>query len=80
MNRGGRSLDVVLPVDPIVVRKGVVSGRGQAGQELSEGALTKAPCLVKVDRYGSVSDLVRVRVPLGFLIIARMKQGRSSVL
>ena len=36
----------------------------------SEGALTKVPSLVKVDRYGSVSGLVRVRVPLGVLVIA----------
>ncbi len=43
------------PVDP-----GVASGGG---------ALTKAPLLVKVDRYGSVSGLVRVRVPLGVLVI-----------
>ena len=34
-----------------------------------QGALTKVPCLVKVDRYGSVSGLVRVRVPLGVLVI-----------
>jgi len=35
-----------------------------------EGAsLTGGPFLVKVDRYGSVSGLVRVRVPLGFLVI-----------
>ncbi len=41
----------------------------QARDESSEGALTRAPYLVKVDRYGSVSGLVRVRVPLGFLVI-----------
>ncbi len=34
-----------------------------------EGALSKGPFLVKVDRYGSVSGLVRVRVPLGVLTI-----------
>ncbi len=34
-----------------------------------EGALTEGPFLVKVDRYGSVSGLVRVRVPLGVLVI-----------
>ncbi len=36
-----------------------------------EGApgLTGGPFLVKVDRYGSVSGLVRVRVPLGVLVI-----------
>ena len=33
------------------------------------GALTEGPHLVKVDRYGSVSGLVRVRVPLGMLVI-----------
>ncbi len=31
--------------------------------------LTGGPYLVKVDRYGSVSGLVRVRVPLGVLVI-----------
>ncbi len=33
------------------------------------GPLTKGPGLVKVDRYGSVSGLVRVRTPLGFIVI-----------
>ncbi len=37
-------------------------------QEGPEG-LTSGPFLVKVDRYGSVSGLVRVRVPLGVLYI-----------
>jgi len=32
-------------------------------------ALQGGPFLVKVDRYGSVSGLVRVRVPLGVLVI-----------
>jgi len=36
---------------------------------VEQGALTKAPCLLKVDRYGSVSGLVRVRVPLGFIVL-----------
>jgi len=40
-----------------------VGGAGGAG------GLTPAPFLVKVDRYGSVSGLVRVRVPLGMLVI-----------
>ncbi len=31
--------------------------------------LTGGPFLVKVDRYGSVSGLVRVRVPLGVVVI-----------
>jgi len=35
--------------------------------------LTSGPFLVKVDRYGSVSGLVRVRVPLGFLVIKTEK-------
>jgi len=39
------------------------------GQIVEAGGLTKPPCLVKVDRYGSVSGLVRVRVPLGVLVI-----------
>ncbi len=34
-----------------------------------QGGLTSPPCLVKVDRYGSVSGLVRVRVPLGFIVL-----------
>ncbi len=33
------------------------------------GGLTKPPGLVKVDRYGSVSGLVSVEVPLGWLVI-----------
>ena len=45
-----------VPADPAVV-EGV------------SGGLTPAPFLVKVDRYGSVSGLVRVRVPLGLLVI-----------
>jgi hypothetical protein len=31
--------------------------------------LTGCPCLVRVDRYGSVSGLLRVRVLLGWLVI-----------
>ncbi len=42
------------PVDPA----------GQVGPPLTGG-----PYLVKVDRYGSVSGLVQVKVPLGMLII-----------
>ena len=49
------------PVDPAVVP--------------GEGPLTEGPFLVKVDRYGSVSGLVRVRVPLGMLVIS---EERSS--
>jgi len=47
----------------------------------SEGleGLTSGPFLVKVDRYGSVSGLVRVRVPLGMLVI-RQKSESSEVL
>jgi len=41
--------------------------------EGSEG-LTSGPFLVKVDRYGSVSGLVRVRVPLGLLVIVPTKE------
>ncbi len=44
------------PKDPVVLSEG------------PEG-LTSGPFLVKVDRYGSVSGLVRVRVPLGVLVI-----------
>ncbi len=43
------------PKDPVV-------GEGLEG-------LTSGPFLVKVDRYGSVSGLVRVRVPIGMLYI-----------
>ncbi len=43
---------------------------------LEEGPLQKGPLLVKVDRYGSVSGLIRVRVPLGMLVII---QDRSRV-
>ncbi len=39
------------------------------GTPAEQGGLTKPPCLVKVDRYGSVSGLVRVRTPLGFIVI-----------
>ncbi len=42
-----------LPADPVAL----------------EEALRYGPFLVKVDRYGSVSGLVRVRVPLGMLVI-----------
>jgi len=34
-----------------------------------EKGLTAVPSLVKVDRYGSVSGLVRVRTPLGFIVL-----------
>ena len=47
----------------------------QARSESDEGALTKAPYLLKVDRYGSVSGLVRVRVPLGMLVIVTPKEA-----
>ena len=36
--------------------------------------LQGGPFLVKVDRYGSVSGLVRVRVPLGVLVIVPTKE------
>ena len=39
-----------------------------------KGPLTKGPFLVKVDRYGSVSGLIRVRVPLGVLVIEPAQQ------
>ncbi len=39
------------------------------------GGLTMPPRLVKVDRYGSVSGLVRVRVPLGMLVIVTQKES-----
>ena len=55
-SEGGGSLDVGKPKDP------VEKGEGAAG-------LTSVPFLVKVDRYGSVSGLFRVRVPLGVLVI-----------
>ncbi len=43
------------------------------GVEEGVGGLTSVPFLVKVDRYGSVSGLVRVRVPLGLLVIKTEK-------
>jgi len=42
------------PVDPVA----------QEGPPLTGG-----PFLVKVDRYGSVSGLVRVRTPIGVLVM-----------
>jgi len=44
------------------------------GLEEGLGGLTPGPFLVKVDRYGSVSGLVRVRVPLGMLVIRPTKE------
>ncbi len=52
-SEGGGSLDVRTPEDPVA----------------EVGALTEGPHLVKVDRYGSVSGLVRVRTPLGFIVL-----------
>jgi len=49
----------------------------EAGVEELTGPLTGPPCLVKVDRYGSVSGLVRVRVPLGMLVIRTEKSEVS---
>ncbi len=45
--------------------------------DAEEGALTEAPSLVRVDRYGSVSGLVRVRVPLGFIVLEYTDEGGS---
>ncbi len=39
--------------------------------------LTPGPYLVKVDRYGSVSGLVKVKVPLGMLVIHRSNEAGS---
>ena len=47
------------------------------GKEIKQGGLTKPPCLVKVDRSVSVSGLVRVRVPLGFIVIEYPTQEDS---
>ena len=65
MVEGGGSLDVGEPKDPVE-------------QVDTPGPLTGPPCLVKVDRYGSVSGLVRVRVPLGVLVL-KLSEG-SEVL
>ena len=46
------------------------------GPEGSAG-LTAGPYLVKVDRYGSVSGLVRVRVPLGYLLVVPRNEAGS---
>ncbi len=35
----------------------------------ARGGLTDPPRLVRVDRYGSVSGLVRVRKPIGVIVI-----------
>jgi len=40
--------------------------------------LTGGPFLVKVDRYGSVSGLVKVKVPLGVLVIVPWPQVEDS--
>ncbi len=40
--------------------------------------LTGGPFLVKVDRYGSVSGLVRVRTPLGFLVVVPSSNEAGS--
>ncbi len=52
-----------LPIDP-----------GEEGSSLTGG-----PFLVKVDRYGSVSGLVRVRVALGTLWIKRAPTEEDSI-
>ncbi len=40
--------------------------------------LTLGLFLVKVDRYGSVSGLVRVRTPLGFLVVVPSSNEAGS--
>jgi len=55
------------------VRPDNLVGPGLQGVE----GLTSPPCLVKVDRYGSVSGLVRVRVPLGFIVLEYSDEGDS---
>ncbi len=45
---------------------------------IEDRALTQGPFLVKVDRYGSVSGLVRVRVPLGVLVVARTELSEGG--
>ncbi len=68
MTTGGGSLDVDFPSDPA------------AGPSVEEGVsppLTGGPCLVKVDRYGSVSGLSRVETPLGMLIIVPRNEAGS---
>ncbi len=62
--KGAGSLEVGEPADPGVLE-----------EPLCNGAF-----LVKVDRYGSVSGLVRVRVPLGMLIIKQSELGPSEEL
>ena len=42
---------------------------------LEQVRLTGGPFMVKVDRYGSVSGLVRVRVPLGTLVIVAPEEA-----
>ncbi len=42
---------------------------GEPKDPVGKGPLTEGPFFIKVDRYGSVSGLIRVRVPLGMLVI-----------
>ncbi len=63
---------------------GAGSSEGSGNLEVSapvdlalERPLTGGPFLVKVDRYGSVSGLVRVRVPLGFVVLEYSDVGGS---
>ena len=51
-------------------------GSGPSVDQEGEG-LTGGPFLLKVDRYGSVSGLVRVRVALGTLVIVRSNEAGS---
>jgi len=43
-----------------------------------EEALRNGPFLVKVDRYGSVSGLVKVKCPLGMLIVKKFTSEASD--
>jgi len=59
------------------VESSEVAGQGSRSSGGPSG-LTGGPFLVKVDRYGSVSGLVRVRVPLGVLVIVPCSNEAGS--
>ena len=54
---------------------------GEPKDLVLEGAagLTAGPFLVRVDRYGSVSGLVKVKVPIGVIVIKSPELGEGSL-
>ena len=59
------------------VSEKVDSGEPDKVVATEPGGLTSPPGLVRVDRYGSVSGLLRVRVPLGILVIVESNEAGS---